>query len=73
MPFNMRTELLRPLIIALAACAALSACSSAGGGRYPINLDVPAVIATPVPDNPPPVAAGWAFGVKPALSPAETL
>ncbi len=50
----MRTELLRPLVLALAACAALSACSSASGGRYPINLDVPAVIATPVPDNPPP-------------------
>ena len=50
----MRIELLRPLVIALAACAALSACSSAGGGRYPINLDVPAVIATPFPDNPPP-------------------
>ncbi|MEO6062373.1 MAG: cytochrome c [Thermoflexales bacterium] len=50
----MRSELLRPLVVALAACAALSACSSAGGGRYPINLDVPAVITTPVPDNPPP-------------------
>lgn len=54
MPFNMRTTRLRPLVLALAACAALSACSSAGGGRYPVNLDVPAVIATPVPDNPPP-------------------
>ncbi len=50
----MRTEFLRPLLLALAACAALSACSSAGGGRYPVNLDVPAVVATPMPDNPPP-------------------
>ncbi|MBX7214042.1 MAG: cytochrome c [Thermoflexales bacterium] len=42
-----------PAFVALGGALLLSACSGSPA-RYPVNLDVPAVIPTSVPDNPPP-------------------